>query len=863
MARRGLVLVAAALVLWVRILPLSLPRAHDLAPQAPAVAEDIKAQLRYRGEDGREHVYLGDYDSYVWVRHARNYLRSGTTCDATVAGTCRDTYANAPVGRPMLYGRSLHIVAIVALHRAISAFVPGYPLLATAFWVPVAVGLLGVPPAFGIGWRMAGPLGGLAAAVLVGVEPVLLKRSIGGDNDVWNVVLPLWMVWAAVAAVSARGTIRQGAYAALAAVMAGAHAGTWRGWVFTYAVVLVGFVANAALIAVQAALGGRWGRSAKSGELRGAILVVVVFVLGAGLSTTLAGSDEPYLSVPRQLLRLQAAAPAAEQDALWPDAFRTVTEVKRLGTADLVSALGGPLYVVLAWLGLVLLWLPRDAWRWRHGALAACACALYAWLATAPLVGPTALVALLALPLAAAALSAAMSAPDTDESDRGAAAIVTVWLLAALLQAPGGMRFIMLLGSPLAIAFGVTLGRLETWLGTTAARRAGGHPLARAAVFVALAAVLVPPFARGVEAARAYLPVMHDAWWETLTDLRQTTPPEAIVDTWWDYGHWVKYVAERRVSADGASLRTRVPYWIARALLAPTDRETFGLLRMLNCGSDTTPEGAYGKLRALGLDELAAHAAVVRLAGLDRPAARAYLSTRGLSGPAVEDVLESTHCVSPPAYLVLSSALFHYRGFRHLGSWDPRRAYVARIARRRPAELTVAALSQHLGLGQDETSALLEQARALRADDDVEQFIAPDAGYLAIRWFLCDGVPASCTVNLPLGASGAALRAVRYDADAPLSSRLELAGGGTGTPALMVLAGPAAIDEVWFPDPTEPTLGVLVDLPNGRILLGPPYLIRSTFTRLMILEPPSPYFQKVGDRFTLGERVVTWRLTDP
>ena len=38
MARRTLVLVAAALVLWVRLLPLSLPRAHDLAPDAPAVA---------------------------------------------------------------------------------------------------------------------------------------------------------------------------------------------------------------------------------------------------------------------------------------------------------------------------------------------------------------------------------------------------------------------------------------------------------------------------------------------------------------------------------------------------------------------------------------------------------------------------------------------------------------------------------------------------------------------------------------------------------------------------------------------------------------------------------------------------------
>src|SRR5262245_38084809 len=177
----GLVLVAMAVVLWVRLLPLSLPL-------VPAEARDL---LRHRGADGREHVYLGDYDSYLWVRHARNVIRTGTACDAVVAGECRDTYANAPIGAPMHYGRSLHITAIVALHHVLERLVPGIPLTATAYWVPVVVGLLGVPPAVGIGWRLAGPLAGLIAAIAIGVNALFLNRSIGGDNDVWNVVLPL------------------------------------------------------------------------------------------------------------------------------------------------------------------------------------------------------------------------------------------------------------------------------------------------------------------------------------------------------------------------------------------------------------------------------------------------------------------------------------------------------------------------------------------------------------------------------------------------------------------------------------------------------------------------------------------------
>ena len=126
-----------------------------------------------------------------------------------IDGQCRDTYANAPVGRRNVYNRSLHIAAIVALHRLITWFKPAYPLEASSFLVPVIVGVLGVFPAFAIGARLAGALGGLCAALLAAVNPLFLARSIGSDDDVWNIVLPLFMVWAAIEAISASRPRRQ------------------------------------------------------------------------------------------------------------------------------------------------------------------------------------------------------------------------------------------------------------------------------------------------------------------------------------------------------------------------------------------------------------------------------------------------------------------------------------------------------------------------------------------------------------------------------------------------------------------------------------------------------------------------------
>jgi hypothetical protein len=76
----------------------------------------------------------------------------------------------------------------------------------------VIIGALGVLPAFAIGRRLAGTVSGLLAALLIALNPLFLVRSIGSDNDVWNVVLPLYLMWAAMRAADARTLWQQAIY---------------------------------------------------------------------------------------------------------------------------------------------------------------------------------------------------------------------------------------------------------------------------------------------------------------------------------------------------------------------------------------------------------------------------------------------------------------------------------------------------------------------------------------------------------------------------------------------------------------------------------------------------------------------------
>ena len=109
-------------------------------------AKRLDDAFHYKDARGRSWVYLGDLDSYAWLRAARNMLEHGTPCDAVSDGQCRDTLTLAPVGLTVPLAHSLHVAAIATVQRVATWIDPDFPLPASAFLVPVIAGLLGASP---------------------------------------------------------------------------------------------------------------------------------------------------------------------------------------------------------------------------------------------------------------------------------------------------------------------------------------------------------------------------------------------------------------------------------------------------------------------------------------------------------------------------------------------------------------------------------------------------------------------------------------------------------------------------------------------------------------------------------------------
>src|SRR5579885_2532154 len=65
-------LAAAGRAAWLQLVPLGLPRVAERAPPT------------FPGADGREHASIGNVDSDRSSRHARQLLRTGSSCDTWV-----------------------------------------------------------------------------------------------------------------------------------------------------------------------------------------------------------------------------------------------------------------------------------------------------------------------------------------------------------------------------------------------------------------------------------------------------------------------------------------------------------------------------------------------------------------------------------------------------------------------------------------------------------------------------------------------------------------------------------------------------------------------------------------------------------
>jgi dolichyl-diphosphooligosaccharide--protein glycosyltransferase len=288
-----------------------------------------------------------------------------------------------------------------------------------------------------------------------------------------------------------------------------------------------------------------------------------------------------------------------------------------------------------------------------------------------------------------------------------------------------------------SIAFGVALGMIFKYLSKWISKEMNiNNYVAKAVIIILLSLLLIGPFRSARATSINEIPSMNDAWYASLTKINQNATPDAVINSWWDFGHWFKQIGDRAVTFDGTSQNTPMAHWIGNSLLTGDEKTSVGILRMLGCGSNT----AFEELDEVVNDTAESVNLLYEIIVVDKEDAREILenyealNARTLSDDKIDAILENTHCEPPENYYIASDDMIGKSGvWAHFGSWDFNRALIynklKQRAFRRDKTRSMEFLKDRFGYSDEKAENIFFDVQSITTSREANDWIAPWPSY--------------------------------------------------------------------------------------------------------------------------------------
>ncbi|MFH0877434.1 MAG: STT3 domain-containing protein [Candidatus Omnitrophota bacterium] len=566
----------------------------------------------YRDPEG--HVYLVGIDSYYWLRLLRNLLDKGHIGDRIVDGVEVDDLQGAAIDNATK--RNVHLWLGVLFYKIASLFHPQAPLEPVLFYIPIFLSCVIVIFSFFVAKKLgASDLGAFFATMAINFSPFFMARSVGEwfDTDIYNILFPLLVFGTTLFAFDEKNLKRRLGLLGLAGLFLALYAPTWKGWWFIFDLMVIAgglFLLNL-----------YQSSEADSDErrlIRDQALSLGFFVVMGSFFVLLLNGVLVWKDFIAEPLRLSAILKVTSL-AMWPNVYWTVAELGPSEPSEIIRTLGGSFVFFVSLAGLLYIALGEKSLR---------------------------------------------------DARRGFGILCLIlWVSTVFYASMSVLRLILLLVVPVGLSFGLVVSKFTEILDSVT-RRALKHKAALA-VRSAAVCVLVLFLAFNIYAVHASLliaiPQMNDTWDAVLTRIRQNTPADAVIDSWWDFGHWFKAVGNRRVLFDGMTQNTPYAYWIAYSLLTDNEKEACGILRMVNASGNKAVE----LLEKQGLS-VARAVDLIKEAVVLSPAEAKTLLSKSLTGEKTDELLGLLFPAKlPPVYFVVSWDMpIKISAISYIGNWD-------------------------------------------------------------------------------------------------------------------------------------------------------------------------------------------------
>ncbi|MDI9438101.1 MAG: STT3 domain-containing protein [Euryarchaeota archaeon] len=617
---------------------------------------DLKAF--YQDDDGLP--YFSEMDSYYNYRLTADYLDHGYPGDTKMNGKNWDLHSNYPPGRSAEYPPL--IIYVTAGAYFLVNLVATVPLTVVSFWMSAFIGSLCVIPAYFMVRRLTNDYGGITAGLLVALAPAYFNHSFAGffDTDMFNILLPLLVVWMLVESIRADDLKNKAIFAALSAVSMLIFSTAWEGWWYIFYIVvlasLVYLVVSRYLLDQDKKPREDFSNRKEWFLNQPVLLPLAIFViLGSVLMMISMGVLDFFnaLVQPVGFTQLQEST----QVTSYPNVYVSVAELQIPSISHVLDGVGGILAFTFGIISVFWLFrkiktpLPenkskikkkprkrKDSQKRRREK---------------------------ELDLKEDEKVVPPSVPHRPRTYLFMVVLLVVWLLTTAYAMTKGVRFIAAFSIPIAIGAGIFVGLVREYLEGQIET-----PSYRVIVMAILVAMVVfVPLTNDYAASSSVIPGADDSMVKSLTWIKANTPNNTVIISWWDYGHLFAAVADRPITFDGGSQNTPRAYWVGKALLTNNESLSAGILRMLSSSGD---EGYY-TLENYTQNTGKSVEILEKTLGVDKASAQTIMTGQyGLSMEQAQNVLKYTHPDNPvPVVFITSYDMIGKAGWwSYFGGWN-------------------------------------------------------------------------------------------------------------------------------------------------------------------------------------------------
>ena len=721
--------------------------------QKAQINQQIEATSNYlksRMQNDKGQTYLSAIDPYFWMRHAENVLENGhpgdelryevpypygdgVSPDELIKGIQYNNHMFAPLGRP-IPPDMFHAYFMAYLYKFASFFNRDLDLMALVFYVPILLSALCIFPAFFIGKRLAGNFGGFVSAFVIAVHPSFLARTAGGfaDTDAYNVLFPLLITWLFLEAFETENKRKRVIYSSLAGLLVGLFSFAWGGWFYIFDFILLASIAYLVYyIILHRDEIKNIKEFIKKSSFYNVLISIFTFIVSSALFVSLFRDfytfKGAFLIGPLAFTRLKQVAITT----IWPNVFTTVAEQNPATLNSVISQIGVgniPLFLI-ALMGITLTMLKKETRKTSDLWFIICSAI---WFIIILGIRPQNLAWFLALISLPIIIKLILIIKDKDtEVDIKAAILLILWFIATIYASVKGVRFVLLAVPAFAIALGVALGVGYDYIPGLITRGLKiNKNISKVLVIILFCLLLLGPYRSARAIAKYEIPSINDAWYDSLKKIDLESAPDAIINSWWDFGHWFKMIGDRAVTFDGTSQNTPNAYWIGSVLLTDDEDYAVGVLRMVDCGQNN----AFNKLNEVIKDEVTSIDIIKEIVRLNKEKAGSTLLRNGLSEEEANSVLEFSHCIPPENYFITSYDMVGKSGvWAHFGSWDFNKALIYNTLKRKEyrddLEKSISFLQDRFNHTREEAELIHYDVQSIGSDAEANSWIAGWPGY--------------------------------------------------------------------------------------------------------------------------------------